>query len=117
MNKLNLLILLWGNLLKNKQRQLKIKENIFKTICNEILDKIEELNKKINYDNLKYTVINTGEEFEFDKSGDPLVFLNDIKTGKISLEEAKNLQKGYNEYLTKYETETKMKNKKKLWQI
>ena len=42
--------------------------------------------------------MSTGEEFEFDKSEDPLVFLNDIKKGKISLEEAKNLQKDYREY-------------------
>ena len=55
----------------------------------------------MNYDNLKYTVISTDEEFEFDKSADPLVFLNVIKTSKISLEETKNLQKDYNEYLNK----------------
>ena len=100
MNKLNLLILLWEKLLKNKQtntikyqgekqmeaiqdnkKQLaNINDNyknklllskereIFKNIYNERLDKIEELNKKFDYNNIKYTVINTGEEFEFDKS-------------------------------------------------
>ena len=31
---------------------------------NKRLDKIEELNKKIDYNNLKYTVISSGEEFE-----------------------------------------------------
>ena len=41
----------------------------------------------------------TSAEFEFDKSEDPLEFLNDIKTGKISLEEAKNLQQDYEKYL------------------
>ena len=30
-----------------------------------------------------------------------MVFLNDIKTGKISIEEAKNLQQEYEEYLKK----------------
>ena len=30
--------------------------------------------------------MSTGEEFEFDKSEDLLVFLNDIKKGKITLE-------------------------------
>ena len=59
---------------------------------NERLDKIEELNIKIDYNNLKYTVISIGEEFEFDKSEDPLEFFNDIRTGKISVEEARNLQ-------------------------
>ena len=59
------------------------------------------MNKRIDYGNLKYIVKTTGEEFEFDKSGDPLKFLSDIKTGKISLEDAKNLQKDYNKYLNK----------------
>ena len=44
---------------------------MFKNICNKRLDKIEELDKKIDYNNQKYTVISTGEEFEFDKSEDP----------------------------------------------
>ena len=72
---------------------------IFKNINNERLDKIEELNKKIDFNNLKYTVISSGEEFEFDKSEDPILFFNDIKKGKISLEEAKNLQEDYEKYL------------------
>ena len=49
---------------------------------NNRLDKIEELSKKNDYSNLNYTVISTGEEFEFDKSEDPILFLNDIKNVK-----------------------------------
>ena len=79
---------------KNKLLLSKERE-IFKNIYNERLDKIEELNKKVKYNNLKYTVISTGEEFQFDKSDDPLVFLNDIKTSKISLDEANKLRKYY----------------------
>ena len=117
-----LLVLLSEKLLKNKQKQLKIKEKkqieaiqdnkkqltninddyknkslfskereIFKNIYNERLDKIEELNKKIDHDNPKYIVKTTGEQFEFHKSEDPIEFFNDINTGKISLEEAKKL--------------------------
>ena len=51
------------------------------------------------FNNLKYTVISSDEEFEFDKSEDLVLFLNDIKKGKISLEEAKNLKQDYEEYL------------------
>ena len=69
------------------------KREIFKNVYSKRLDKIEELNKKIDYKNLEYTVISTGEKFKFDESEDPLLFLNDIKKSKISLEEAKNLQK------------------------
>ena len=89
------------------------KQKYFKNIYNERLDKMEELNKTIDYNNLKNTVISTGEEFEFDKSEDPLVFLTDIKKGKVSLEEVKNLQKGYNEYLNKMRKEVKMMKQKK----
>ena len=46
---------------------------IFKNICNKRHDNIEELSKKIDYNNLKYTVIGSGEEFEFDKSEDPVL--------------------------------------------
>ena len=72
---------------------------IFKNIYDKRLDKIEKLSTKNDYNNLKYTVISSGEEFEFDKSEDPALFLNDIKKGKISLQEAKNLQQDYGKYL------------------
>ena len=57
------------------------------------------MNNKIDYNNLKYFVISSGDEYSFDKLDDPLVFLNDIKKGKISLEEAKNQQQNYYNYL------------------
>ena len=101
---------------KNKLLPSK-KKDIFKNIYNKRLQKIEELNKKIDYDNLKYIVKSTGEEFDFDKSKDPLKFLSDIKTDKISLEEAKNLQDDYEEYLKRCENEIKVLNKKKVWLI
>ena len=40
---------------------------IFKNIYDKRLDKIEKLSTKNDYNNLKYTVISSGEEFEFDK--------------------------------------------------
>ena len=62
---------------KNKLLLSKERE-IFRNIYNERLNKMEELNKKIDYNDLKYTVVSSGEEFEFDKSEDPIVFLNHI---------------------------------------
>ena len=79
---------------KNKLLLSKERE-IFKNIYSERVDKIEELNKKSDYDDLEYTVISTGEKFKFDKSEDHILFLNDIRKGKISLEEARNIQKDY----------------------
>ena len=48
---------------KNKLLLSKERE-IFENIYNERLDRIKELNKTIDYNNLKYTVISTAEEFE-----------------------------------------------------
>ena len=79
---------------------------IFKHIYNKRLDKIEELSKKTDYNNLKYTVISSGEEFEFDRSEDPVLFLNDIQKGKTSLQEAKNLQQD-SEKIFKRDTKSK----------
>ena len=54
---------------KNKLLISKERE-IFKDIYNKRLDKIEELNKKIDYNDLKYTIISSDEEFNFDKLKD-----------------------------------------------
>ena len=59
-------------LLLSKERE------IFKDIYNKRLDKIEELNNKIDYDNLKYVVVNSGKKIDFDSLESPIAFLNDI---------------------------------------
>ena len=80
-------------LLLSKERE------IFKDIYNKRLDKIEELNNKIDYDNLQYVAINSGKIYNFSELTDPLTFLDEIKKGKMSLEEAKNYQQNYLDYL------------------
>ena len=62
---------------------------IFKNIYNERLDRIGELTKKINYDYLKFVTQSSGYGTDFTKVEDPVVFLNDIRTNKITQEEAK----------------------------
>ena len=57
------------------------------------------MNNKIDYDNIKYVLERSGDEYEFNKIKDPIALLNDIKKGKISLEEAKEQQKDYYNYL------------------
>ena len=89
------------------------KREIFKGIYNKRLDKIEELNNKIDYDNLKYVVASSGKTFDFGVSEDPIAFLNDIKKGKISLEEAKNKQQNYLNYLNVIRRGNKNANQKK----
>ena len=77
---------------KNKLLISKERE-IFKDVYNKRLDKLEEVKNKIDYDNLKYVVESSGEEYSFNKIKDPIALLNDIKKCKISLEEAKEKQK------------------------
>ena len=95
-------------LLLSKERE------IFKDIYNKRLDKIEELNNKIDYNNLKCVVVSSGDEYRFDKLDDPLVFLNDIKKGKISLKEAKNQHQNYYNYLNIMRRGNKYADQKKV---
>ena len=60
------------------------------------LDRIEELTKKSNDDELNFIIESSDDETNFTKVEDPMIFLNDIKTGKLKLEEGKNLQEDFN---------------------
>ena len=80
-------------LLLSKERE------IFKDIYNKRLDKLEELNNKIDYNNLNYVVLSSGDEYNYINLDDPLTFLNNIKKGKISLNEAIEQQRNYYNYL------------------
>ena len=57
------------------------------------------MNNKFDFDNLKYVDESSGDEYRFNKIEDPIALLNDIKKGKISLEEAKEQQQNYYNYL------------------
>ena len=74
-------------LLLSKERE------IFKDIYNKRLDKIEVLNNKIDDDNLKYVIENSSKIYNFSELSDPQTFLDEIKKGKMSLEEAKIVNK------------------------
>ena len=104
--------LIGDNDYKNKLL-LSQKREIFKDIYNKRPDKIEELNNKIDYNNLKYVVASSGKKFDFGVSEDPIALLNDIKKGKISLEEAKNKQQNYLNYLNVIRRGNKNANQKK----
>ena len=94
-------------LLLSKERK------IFKDIYNKRLDKIEEINNEIDYDDLDYVILNKNMEYNFSIEKDPVSLLNDIKKGEISLEKAKDRQKNYLHYLILYEKEIKMLYKEK----
>ena len=80
-------------LLLSKERE------IFKDISNKKLNKIEELNNKIDYDDLDYVVLSKDMEYNFSIEKDPISLLKAIKDGEISLKEARDRQKNYLQYL------------------
>ena len=59
-------------LLLSKERE------IFKDIYNKRLDKIEELNNKIDYNNLKYVSVSSRALYTFSELEDPFTLLNEI---------------------------------------
>ena len=90
---------------------------VFKDIYNKRLDKLEELNK-IDYDNLKYVLEKGGAkkdsiEYNFSKIKDPITFLNEIKKCKISIQEEKDKQENYYNYLKKIRKGNKSANQKR----
>ena len=80
-------------LLHSKERE------IFRNIYNKRLDKIEELTKIIDGSSLIFTTVSTGKTFGFTKKDDPLTFLNKIRNGQITMEEAKESQKDFDKHL------------------
>ena len=72
---------------------------IFKDIYNKRLDKIEELNNKIDYYDLNYFVVGTVDKYSFDDLDHPLTLLNNIKKGKISMGKAIEQQYNFRKYL------------------
>ena len=74
---------------------------MFKNICNERLDKIEELTKEIDYNDLNFIVQSSNDETDLTGIKDHLDFFDDIRNYKLTLRRAKNLLKECNEYLKK----------------
>ena len=94
-------------LLFSKERE------IFKDIYNKRLDKIEELSNKIDYDNLKYVVVGTGDKYNFDNLDDPLTLLNNIKKAEISMKKAIEKQHMFFKYLNIIRIGNKNDNQKR----
>ena len=63
-------------LLLSKERE------IFKDIFNKKLDKIEEMNNEIDYNDLDYVVLSSDMEYKFFVEKDPISLLNAIKKVK-----------------------------------
>ena len=62
----------------------------YENIYNKRLDAIEELSKKNYYNNLKFMAESSGNETDFTKKENPIVFLTNFRANKIIIERAKN---------------------------
>ena len=71
------------------------------------------MNNKIDYYNLKYVVVGTGDKYSFDDLDDPLTLLNNIKKGKISMEKAIEQQYNFSKYLNLIRIGNKNDNQKR----
>ena len=97
---------------KNKLLFSKERE-IFKDIYNKRLDKIEEMNDKIDYNDLEYVILSNNMTYNFSVEKDPISLLNDIKSGKTTLKEAKDAQQNYLYYLNIIRKGNKNDNQKR----
>ena len=93
-------------LLLSKERK------IFKDIYNKRLDKIEELSNKIDYNDLNYVVVGTGDKYSFDDLDDPLSLLSNIKKGEISMKKAIDQQYNFRKYINLIRIGNKSDNQK-----
>ena len=94
-------------LLLSKERE------IFKDIYNKRFDKIEEISNKIDYNNLNYVFVGTGDEYEFNNLDNPLTLLNNIKKGEILMEKAIEQQYNFCKYLNIIRIGNKNDNRKR----
>ena len=81
------------------KRTINFKTEIFRDIYHKELEQIQLSKHNVDYNNLNYRFMSSGDQYKSDGFKDPLVVLNNIKKGKISIQEAKNTQKEYNKYL------------------
>ena len=84
-------------------------KEIFNELADESLEKITDLDKKINSDDLIYKYKGNTADAKFDKFYNALNIINKIQNGEISLADVKNNQEKFKSYLG----ESKKGNNKK----
>ena len=74
-----------------KELLLSKEREIFREIYNDRLEQLQLARDNVDYNNLNYEVITSGDKCQFDGLKDPLVFLKEIKEGRTSIQESKNI--------------------------
>ena len=80
---------------KTKKKQ----KEIFNKLVDERLEKITDLDKKVNSDDLIYRYKGNIADAKFDKFDNALDIIDKIRDGKIDLADVKNNQEKFNSYL------------------
>ena len=75
------------------------KKKIFNELVDERLEKITDLDKKVNSDDLIYRYKGNTADAKFDKFDNALNIINKIQNGEISLADVKNNQEKFKSYL------------------
>ena len=71
------------------------------------------MNNKIDYNNLNYVVVGTGDEYNLNNLDDSLTLLNNIKKCKISMGKAIEQQYNFHKYLNLIRIGNKNDNQKR----
>ena len=96
------------------------KNETFNELVDERLEKITDLDKKVNSDDLIYRYKGNTADVKFDKFDNALDIIDKIRDGKIDLADVKNNQEKFKSYLGEIKKETKnidQENKKTLYTI
>ena len=87
-------------------------KEIFNELADESLEKITDLDKKINSDDLIYKYKGNTADAKFDKFYNALNIINKIQNGEISLADVKNNQEKFKSYLGEIKKQTAKKDQK-----
>ena len=116
-------------MIKGKLKQLKIcaydaedaplisKQKKVNELVDKRLEKITDLDKKINSDDLIYRYKGNTPDLNFDEFDNAFDIIDKIRDGKINLSDVKNNQEKFKSYLEKIKKEKNQKNKKILCTI
>ena len=87
-------------------------KEIFNELVHKRLKKIDDLNKKVNSNDLIYRYKNNSPNVEFNKFNNAFDIIDKIRDGKVDLSDVKNNQEKIKSYLGKIKKENKSKEQK-----
>ena len=90
------------------------RKEIFNELVDERREKITDLDKKVNSDDLIYKCKGNTADVKFDEFDNTLNIINKMQNGEISLEDVKNNQEKFKSYLGELKQGKKSKEQKNI---